>query len=72
MTINQLSKKVLIKSNHQLKKTVFIKTTRGRKNPSINQILKIEISMVTKTMIIFIIETTEIGIKNLITSLMEL
>ena len=52
--------------------TVFIKTIRGRKNPSINQILKIEISMVTKTMTIFITEIIEIDTKNLITSLMEL
>ena len=44
---------------------------RLQTNPSINQIPKIEIITVTKTMIITITETTEIDIKNLITSLME-
>ena len=45
---------------------------RLQTNLSINQIPKIEIITVTKTMIIFTTEILEIDIKNLTTSLMEL
>ena len=70
-TIRLLSKRIITTKTHKLKKTVFIKMTKELTNPLINQILKIEISMVKKTMIIFITGIIEIGIKNLTMNLME-